>query len=294
MRKLASTSFISALSVACAAGGPAPEARRTPATTPSPAPAREAPAEARAPSPAPVAASRATRVATRRAVSAVTPPSGDILLQPQFEWNTGERTANGTAFLTRRDDGRIVVVGSAHYILGEELPVTAQMVSIKLEQLVLETQTALGPVSDGDPATEQSSRDDYFFLPVDADVDPAQVLELDLRDAPEVGEKVWFPDKNFDNGEGFDLRTGEVVEVEPDVIAVRMSDRSKLQSQSGTPFISQKTGLVIGTLIGAYEANGAQVIVLCRGRYIREALDADRPEMPFERAARQELGRLTE
>lgn len=220
----------------------------------------------------------------------LTPPKAGILFQPEFDWNDGTHSANGTGFLIRWGT-KILGVGSSHYILGDILPVKAQFTGIG-STTFLETTRAFGVVGDGDPRTpgpnEYRMGEDFFFLPIDAPVETDQVLELDDRDRPPHGERVWFPSKVPG---GFELLEGRVVEASKGLVVIALDEAVVLRSQSGSPFISQQTGKVIGSFSGSFEdAKGRTFILLASAAALRAGLAMPRQEMALEAAARMEQG----
>ncbi|MEX2027356.1 MAG: hypothetical protein WEH44_08640, partial [Pirellulaceae bacterium] len=92
-----------------------------------------------------------------------------------------------------------------------------------------------------------NTRSDYLIVipthPPPSDV----VLEFDQRTEPEVGERIWLPDKDSRLDRGYRLVEGTVSQVKYEYIEVRLDEAIKPQSQSGSPFISQITGKVLGS-----------------------------------------------
>jgi hypothetical protein len=155
---------------------------------------------------------------------------------------------------------------------------------------------ALGPVGDGDPKTPkfdaERTCEDFFFLP--ATEAASTGLKLDERVAPKTGEKVWFPNKNFDSPEGYDWMEGTIESASSEKILVRLPGSLKLQSQSGTPFISAATGRVIGVLVGASREAiifGNWIIEATPASCLRRGLESPRKLMQLADAAKAELGK---
>ena len=224
-------------------------------------------------------------------------PAGDILFQPYFLWDDQSESANGTGFLLYGTSAQnVVAVGSAHYILGEQAPLIAAFESIKSGKILFQTTEALGPVGDGNPNTSVFDEDgiceDFFFLPVTVETKENQVLQIDERDEVPVGEAVWFPNKNFNNGVGYELEVGVLIESSPERLVVRLARPVEFQSRSGTPFISQKSGKVLGILSGASNQwiDGQQqaLIDLTPASCLRTGLNEQREVMPLELSAKAE------
>lgn len=113
---------------------------------------------------------------------------------------------------------------------------------------------------------------DYFILPVEEDVPDEWVLKLDKREGPAKKEVVWFPNKTDDAVNGYLWVHGTVVEAKRTHIFVLLEKRVELQSQSGSPIISSRTGRVIGTLSRSSELQGKTVLWLCPAQAIRDAI----------------------
>ena len=91
-------------------------------------------------------------------------------------------------------------------------------------------------------------RDDFvIFIDDNTDIDITP-LELDDRKKAEEGERVWLPDKDGDQPDGYTLVEGTVIKAGTLSSQIQLDKRIVLQSQSGTPIISQYTGKVIGLL----------------------------------------------
>ena len=236
-----------------------------------------------------------TEAEIRAALAPRNTPQGDILVQPFFRWEDGSETANGTAFLTRTKHGAVVAVGSAHYVVDEKLPQHVTFMSTATRRPIAPAiRTAYGPVSDGDPATAISDDSgpsrDYFFVRVPSDTHDTVVLTLDKRPHAKVWERVWFPVKNFDNGVGYDLVGATVVEVSRDSCLVLVDKTIELQSESGTPFISERTGHVIGTMMGSGVTPKGLLVQLQPSQAISKALAEDRVELSLRDATAKERG----
>ena len=123
---------------------------------------------------------------------------------------------------------------------------------------------------------EVDLRRDYLLMPADGTISDQLVLELDTRKKPEVGERVWLPNKDSEAKLGFVLVSGKVKEATEKYSVVELDRVIKLQSQSGSPIISQSTGKVIGTLSRAPGGEGKTVLSLAPARALFDALARNR------------------
>jgi hypothetical protein len=114
-------------------------------------------------------------------------------------------------------------------------------------------------------------------------ISPEIALTLDRRKSVEKGERIWLPNKDDEAELGFTLVEGAVTEVAEGYYTVVLDERIELQSQSGSPFIGQKTGGVIGTLSSASESEEKQEIFLTPASAIVAAIEGAK-ETPALRA----------
>ena len=181
-------------------------------------------------------------------------PTGEIVFQPCFLWDEGDESHQGTGFFVRGSHG-IAAVTSAHFVEFDE----ARMWRAHWLRVTDDWPVASSAHSWGEPGRAKNYADDFFMLMINEELpEGVTVLEFDERDAPASGERVWFPNKEPDAKLGYVMVQGQVVIGATDRIVIRLDESVPLQSQSGTPFISQKTGKVIGTLAGGH---GATIIL---------------------------------
>ena len=191
-------------------------------------------------------------------------PTTMVVYQPVFRWKNGQSSAQGTGFFAKAPNGKIVAVSSAHYLQRNGPPLLeAAWCNVVTGEPVASASTSWGSVgSAGKMSPEINLRSDYLLLPVEDALKPEEVLEFDLRSMPKVGERVWLPDKKASTEIGHDNVAGTVTEATEKYIAVELDVAIKLQSQSGSPFLSQTTGRVIGTLSMANTSTNPPVIYL--------------------------------
>jgi hypothetical protein len=125
---------------------------------------------------------------------------------------------------------------------------------------------------------------DYLILRVASGAPSTAVLELDDREKPDLHERLWLPDKSADTPVGYRLVKGEVIEAKATSITIVLDSPITLQSQSGSPVLSQRTGKVIGTL-SSYKlaTDGPLRLILCPAHAIREALAQEGTYPPVSR-----------
>jgi hypothetical protein len=99
----------------------------------------------------------------------------------------------------------------------------------------------------------------------------AQALALDDRKAIPPGERVWLPFVDYANQRPQTLEEGTVVNSTATWTMVKLDRRIELTCESGSPIISQSTGLVIGTLSSGANTNPT-TLWLAPAYAIRQAL----------------------
>ncbi len=194
-------------------------------------------------------------VEARVPMPAAKPPNTRILFQPMFIWDGKKPTRQGTGFLAKGAKDRIAAVTSAHFLSFTGPPLKeVRWLDVTTREPLATFSTSWG--QPGNRGTPVDLRPDYFICPVTTPVPPEQVLELDDRPLPGVGERVWFPDKDSKSATelGFEVVEGVVNEAEETHIHLKLDRPIRLQSQSGSPVISQATGKVIGTFARGHPA----------------------------------------
>jgi hypothetical protein len=177
-------------------------------------------------------------------------PTKMVVYQPVFRWQDRPPSAQGTGFFAKAPNGKTVAVSSAHFLKRNGPPLLeAVWTSVITGERVAGTTKSWGSVGRaGTMNPEIDLRSDYLLMPVEDSVVPEEVLEFDLRSLPAVGERVWLPDKDPSAEIGHHNVAGTVTEATEKYLVVELDVVIKLQSQSGSPFLSQTTGKVLGTL----------------------------------------------
>jgi hypothetical protein len=144
-----------------------------------------------------------------------------------------------------------------------------------------ETTKSLGPPGeapdDGVNSNHADRRSDYLALWLN-DQSPrpkeaADALALDDRKTIPLGERVWLPFVDYQNGRQQTLEEGTVTDSRTAWTLVTLDRRIQLSCESGSPIISQSTGLVIGTLSSGANSNPTRLF-LAPAYAIRQALAA--------------------
>lgn len=200
---------------------------------------------------------RGVAAEARNARAVASLPAGPLVYQPMFVWARGEPTYQGTGFLAHSPTNEVVGVTSAHFINfdGPTL-IEAQWLEIPSYDSVLSFTHSLGRPGRAGRGTDH--RTDYLILTGvrELELSKRPILELDPRAHPDIGERVWLPNKNDVAPDGYVQVEGTVVETSETYATILFDEYFELQSQSGSPLISQQTGKVIGTLASGGEQSG--------------------------------------
>jgi hypothetical protein len=103
----------------------------------------------------------------------------------------------------------------------------------------------------GKPLTAEYLTRDYVLLQVNVPVEPGLVLTADPRGTPQAGERVSLFSGLGDGQGGRRILEGTVQSVSDTAVWALMDDRFDPGLMSGSPFISQHTGQVVGMAIAA-------------------------------------------
>lgn len=194
----------------------------------------------------------------------VDPPKGRLVYQPMFYWQGTKPSWQGTGFFAQTSKGEVVGVSSAHFLdFDGPALLGAVWTDVGSYEAVCVFNSSLGNPGRGRKGDARSMdlRDDYLIMPA-LGVSADMALKLDDRESPKKGERVWLPNKDDEAESGFTLVEGTITHVEMGYLVVEPDERIELQSQSGSPFISQENGAVVGTLSSASETKDKQEIFL--------------------------------
>jgi hypothetical protein len=200
-----------------------------------------------------------------------------------FIWAGSDDTYQGTGFFAKAPNGKIAAVSSAHFLERNGPPLLeAKWLNVHTSKPVATFTLSWGtPGRAGTRYPAVDLRSDYLLMPAPESVSADLALELDPRPKPTRNERIWFPNKDDTLPLGYRVVAGTVVESDETYSVVVLDEEITLQSQSGSPFISQATGKVIGTLSSADFGSSRPRLLLTPSGAILAALakDKDLPEL---------------
>ena len=213
------------------------------------------------------------------AAPVITAPRGPLPKSPGglVEWtqyDSGVFHPVGRGFLFRLTGGPAVGITTAHSLSFEVQPPLRNIVLALGEQTdpVVQFDTLRG--QPGEARTGEDMTVDYVLLnvPNEAVIDPSLILDPDPRGLPQAGERVVLYSTLNDQARRFD---GAVLSVDPTAVWVVMDEVFDPSGLSGSPFISQYTGKVIGMAIATTRRGGKVLLGLHPiGSLVEKALNA--------------------
>lgn len=188
-------------------------------------------------------------------------PTAPVGLVEWTRYGAGDYRPVGRGFLFRLPGGKIVGVTTAHSLSFNSQP--------PLRNITLAQGEWSRPVIEfdalrGEPGTARTGEDmtiDYVLLdaPIERLIDPALILDPDPRGRPEVGERVALYSLVDDQPRVFQ---GAVLSADPGAVWVVMDEAFDPSGLSGSPFLSQHTGKVIGMAIATTKHGGKVLLGL--------------------------------
>jgi hypothetical protein len=193
-------------------------------------------------------------------------PAGPVAVEEWKQYAGGDYEIAGSGFFLRLSDGTIVGVTTAHSVGNIADPAnTLEHIAFKLaggDHYLAVFDTLHGPPGIPREGAEFNLTVDYVLLrvPVPDTVEPSLILEPDSRGAPQPGERVsLFSGLGGESGPRRELG-GVVQSVEATSVWVLMDDVFDAGGMSGSPLLSQHTGLVVGMAIAVdYDRNRVRI-----------------------------------
>jgi hypothetical protein len=200
------------------------------------------------------------------AAPTITVPRGELPSAPAglVEWtryDSADYYPVGRGFLFRLSDGQVAGVTTAHSLSFSNQPPLTNIVLARGERSnpVIEFDTLRG-----DPGNARTGEDmsvDYVLLqvPIDQPIDSDLILDPDPRGLPQAGERVMLYTLIHDQARTF---PGAVLSVSPTAVWVVMDETFDPSGLSGSPFVSQHTGKVVGMAIATTRRGGKVLLGL--------------------------------
>ncbi len=200
-------------------------------------------------------------------------PTAPVGLVEWTRYGADDYRPVGRGFLFRLPAGQVVGVTTAHSMSFNSQP--------SLKKIALAQGEWSHPVIEfdalqGAPGVARTGEDmsvDYvlLYVPSDYSIDPALILEPDPRGLPQPGERVMLYSLVNDQPRKFG---GAILSAEPSAVWVAMDEAFDPSGLSGSPFLSQHTGKVIGMAIATTKRGGKVLLGLHPIGSLREKAEA--------------------
>jgi hypothetical protein len=180
-------------------------------------------------------------------------PGGEVAWPAWARYADGVEERAGSGFLLQLADGRVVGVITAHSLSLQD----PQRIPDRI-QFGAPGEAAFAAAFEGllgEPGRARTGADltvDYILLEPAAPVDPALALEADPRGGPQPGERVTLYSGAGDGG----AYPGAILSAAPEAAWAVMDATFDPGLMSGSPLVSQHTGLVVGMAIAAAPRGG--------------------------------------
>jgi len=177
-------------------------------------------------------------------------PAGPVGLQEWVQYRGAPYVLAGSGFFILLSDGDIAGVTTAHSVAlgGPDHPLERIALRVAGQtDFVAEFDTLRG--QPGQPRTGVDMTVDYVLLQADQPIDPGFVLAPDPRGAPQPGERVSLFSGLGDGHGGRHILEGTVQSVSDVAVWVLMDEWFDPSLVSGSPFVSQHTGQVVGMAV---------------------------------------------
>ena len=179
-------------------------------------------------------------------------PAGPVGLQEWVQYRGEPYGLAGSGFLMLLNGGEIVGVTTAHSVSFSDPDRSLERIALRVTgqaDLVVECDTLRG--QPGRPLTVKDLTIDYVLLQVAQPIDPGFVLTPDPRGAPQPGERVSLFSGLGDGHGSRRILDGTVQSVSEAAVWVLMDELFNPSLMSGSPFVSQHTGQVVGMVVAA-------------------------------------------
>lgn len=205
-------------------------------------------------------------------------PTGAVGLIEYVQRQGTDYTPVGCGFILRLPNGDVIGVTTAHSVGDLQQPGNAlNLIALAppgqpgQPTVVFPSDTLYG--RPGIPRTGDDLTVDWILLKLDPTrpVDPALILTPDPRGAPQPGERVSLFSGRGEGG----VRTGTVQSVDANGVWALMDENFDAGGMSGSPFLSQHTGQVVGMAIAVdYGRNRMRIGVNPIGSLVAKAAAA--------------------
>jgi hypothetical protein len=167
----------------------------------------------------------------------------------------------GNGFFLELNSGTVIGVTTAHSVALHRSNHSLTRIAFSIADVsgfLAEMDTLYG--EPGKPRMGRDTTVDFVLLRVDVDVDPVLVLSPDLRGEPQAGERIVLYSGLGDGLGGMKVYPGTIHTVDKYGAWAAMDDTFSPAGMSGSPFMSEHTGMVVGMAVVAGNSEGKLMI----------------------------------
>ncbi len=188
-------------------------------------------------------------------------PSVPVGLKEWARYQGEEYQPAGSGFFFLLDNRTVVVATTAHSVALSRSDHPLERIALGVADeagFIAEMNTLFG--EPGKPRLGRGLTGDFILLRVDHPIDPALVLLPDPRGEPQAGERVALYNGLGDGSGGLSVRMGTVQVMNRYGAWVVMDEIFHPGGMSGSPFLSEHTGKVLGMALAASQREDGTVI----------------------------------
>jgi hypothetical protein len=177
-------------------------------------------------------------------------PETQVGLKEWAKYGGNDYVPVGNGFFLGIDGGIVIGVTTAHSVSTFDSNHSLAKIAFSIADqpgFIVEMDTLYG--EPGKPRYGKDMTVDFILLRVDEAVDPVLVLSPDPRGEPQAGERILLYSGLGDGTGGLRVYPGTIMTVDRNGAWAVMDDDFSPAGMSGSPFLSEHTGKVVGMAI---------------------------------------------
>jgi hypothetical protein len=188
-------------------------------------------------------------------------PETQVGLKEWAKYGGNDYVPVGNGFFLGMDGGNVIGVTTAHSVSTFDSNHSLAKIAFSIADqpgFIAEMDTLYG--EPGKPRYGRDMTVDFILLRVDDTVDPVLVLSPDPRGEPQAGERILLYSGLGDGAGGLCVYPGTIMTVGENGAWAVMDDDFSPAGMSGSPFLSEHTGKVVGMAIVTGSSEGRLMI----------------------------------
>jgi hypothetical protein len=188
-------------------------------------------------------------------------PDTQVGLKEWAKYGGNDYVPVGNGFFLGMDGDIVIGVTTAHSVSTFDSNHSLAKIAFSIADqpgFITEMDTLYG--QPGKPRFGEDMTVDFILLRVDEAIDPVLVLSPDPRGEPQAGERILLYSGLGDGAGGLRVYPGTIMTVDRNGAWAVMDDEFSPAGMSGSPFLSEHTGRVVGMAIVAGHRDGRLMI----------------------------------